>query len=66
MTQQQWTATQELQGALVLLDEAATLTSCGNFEKAWDDINKAHEAIERALKLVQHVRCDAVATLDKL
>lgn len=66
MTQQQWTVTQELQGALVILDEAATSTSCGNFERAWDQIGKAHSAVERALKTIQHMRCDTVAALDKL
>jgi hypothetical protein len=58
MTAQRWTVTQELQGALVVFDEATP-------DNALAKIELAREAIERALSAIQNARCDAQTALDR-
>ncbi len=64
MTASQPTATQELDAAIGYIERAQE--TCGPDVPVAASLILAHEAIERALHVIQTARCEAAFQLDKL
>jgi hypothetical protein len=71
MTAAEKTATQELQDAIAVLGDTAIFADLRLHLSEKDvlgvmtSIDAASAAIERALNIIQHARCNALASLDR-